>query len=180
MATKNAGDIMIPLDGYPHIPHTYTLRQAVDVMEQAAIIRGERTSLPRTLLVFDEDQQLLGMVRRRDILRGLEPKFLRTMSIPHRKQLFEVEVDPNLVVLSSGRIAQAVREQADHNVSEVMQPIVATVKFDDHLTKVIYKMIHWDLALLPVLKEGNVVGVVRSVDAFHEIAKMVLKRNSNH
>jgi len=174
MATKNAGDIMIPIDAYPHIPHYYTLRQAVDVFSQAIIIQGERTSLPRALLVFDDDQQLLGIVRRRDILRGLEPKFLRTMPIPHRKQLFEVEVDPNLVVLSSGRIAQAVREQAEHKVSEIMQPIVATVKRSDHLTKVIYKIIHWDLNLLPVLDDGNVVGIVRSVDAFHEIAKLVL------
>jgi len=65
-------------------------------------------------------------------------------------------------------------EQAEHKVSEVMQPIVATVRHDDHLAKVIYKMIHWDLNLLPVIKDGNVVGIVRSVDAFHEIAKMVL------
>jgi predicted transcriptional regulator len=175
MPTKNAGDIMIPLDCYPHIPHHYKLRQAVDVMEQATILCGERVSLPRALLVFNEGEELVGIVRRRDILRGLEPKFLRTMSHPHRKQLFEVEVDPDLVVLSSGRIAKAVREQAEHKVSEVMQPIVATVKHNDHLTKVIYKMIHWDLALLPVLEEGNVVGVVRSVDAFHEIAKLVLE-----
>ena len=173
MATRNAGDIMIPLECYPHIPHYYTLRQAVDVFKQATIMCGEVTSLPRALLVFDDDQELLGIVRRRDILRGLEPKFLRTMPIPHRKQLFEVEVDPDLVILSSGKIAKAVREQAEQKVSEVMQPIVSTVRHDDHLTKVIYKMIHWDLALLPVLKDGNVVGVVRSVDAFHEIAKLI-------
>ena len=58
MTTKNAGGIMIPLEGYPHIPHYYTLRQAVDVFNQAAIICGERTSLPRALLVFDDDGEL--------------------------------------------------------------------------------------------------------------------------
>lgn len=174
MSSKSAGDIMIPLEAYPHIPYWYTLRQAVDVIENATIICGERTSLPRALLVFDDDQQLLGIVRRRDILKGLEPKFLRTMPMTHRKQLFDVEVDPDLVDFSSGRIAKAMQEQAEHKVSEIMQPIVATVRHDDHLAKVIYKMIHWDLNLLPVIKEGNVVGVVRSVDAFHEIAKTVL------
>ncbi len=173
MATKNAGGIMIPLECYPHIPHTFTLRQACDVMEQATILCGVRVSLPRALLVFDDNQELLGIVRRRDIMRGLEPKFLRTMPMTHRKQLFEIEVDPNLVILSSGKIAQAVREQAEHLVSEVMQPIKATVRHTDHLTKVIYKMINQNLALLPVLENGNVVGVVRSVDAFHEIAKLV-------
>jgi len=174
MASKCAEDIMISLEGYPHIPYWYTLRQAIDVIENATIIFSDRTSLPRALLVFDDDQQLLGIVRRRDILKGLEPKFLRTMPMPHRKQLFDVEVDPDLVDFSTGRIAKAMQEQAEHKVSEVMQPIVATVRHDDHLAKVIYKMIHWDLNLLPVVKDGTVVGVVRSVDAFHEIAKTVL------
>jgi predicted transcriptional regulator len=174
MSTKHAKDIMIPIEIYPHISYYYTLRKAVEVLENATIIWGEQTSLPRALLVFDDEEQLLGIVRRRDILKGLEPKFLRTMPIHHRKELFDVEVDPNLVDFSTGKIATAVQEQADHKVSEIMQPIVATVKYEAHLAKVIYKMIHWDLNLLPVLKDTRVVGVVRSVDAFHEIAKMVL------
>ncbi len=174
MATKHAADIMIPLDKYPHIPYHFTLRQAVEIIEKAAIECGGKKSLPRALLVFDDQKQLLGIVRRRDILRGLEPKFLRTMPMTHRKQLFDVEVDPDLVDFSTGRIAHAIQEQADHKVSEVMQPIVATVRYDDHLAKIIYKMIHWDLNLLPVIKDDSVVGVVRSVDAFHEIAQLVL------
>ena len=73
MPTKHAKDIMIPLNKYPHIPHTLTLREAVAEMELSVVEVGGLKSLPRALLVFDDDQQLLGVVRRRDILRGLDP-----------------------------------------------------------------------------------------------------------
>ena len=174
MASKNAGDIMIPLEKYPHIPYWFTLRQAVAELEKSTIEHQGRKSLPRALLVFDEKYQLLGIVRRRDLLRGLEPKFLRTMPMTHRKQLFDVEVDPNLVDLSTGKIGKAIKEQAEMHVSEVMQPIAATVDVADHLAKIVYKMVSRDLNLMPVMKNGKVVGIVRSVDAFHEIAQLIM------
>jgi predicted transcriptional regulator len=116
---------------------------------------------------------LLGIVRRRDILRGLEPKFLKTMSITHRRQLFSIEADPNLVDLSSGKVAKSMQEQASQPVTEVMQPIVTTVDYEDHLAKIISKMINMDLNLIPVMKDKMVVGVVRSVDVFNEIASLL-------
>ena len=173
MARKNAGELMIPIDNYPHIPFWYTLRQAVDELEKATLEVVGKRSLPRALLVFDEQNHLLGIVRRRDILRGLEPKFLRTMPIPHRKELFDIEVDADLVDLSMGKIGKAMKAQADTPVSEVMLPIMATVRYEDHLAKIIYKMIRRDLNLLPVIRDNKVVGVIRSVDVFHEIAKML-------
>jgi len=174
MTSKRSGDLMIPLDQYPHIPHWFTLRQAIAELQNSVIeIEGQR-SLPRALLVFDEKYDLLGIVRRRDILGGLEPKFMRTMSHPHRKQLFDVEADPDLTVLTSGKVAKAVRELAETPISEVMQPIRATVDINDHVTKAIYKMITRDQNLLPVLKDRKVVGVIRSVDVFNEIARIVM------
>ncbi|MDD3732148.1 MAG: CBS domain-containing protein [candidate division Zixibacteria bacterium] len=173
MPTKHAKDIMIPLNKYPNIPHTFSLKEAVAEMEMSVIeVKGQR-SLPRALLVFDDNQQLLGIVRRRDILRGLEPKFLKTMPITHRKQLFNIEVDPNLVDLSQGKIAKSIQDQSGLPVTEVMQPVVTTVDYEDHLAKIIYKMVNMDLNLIPVVKDQKVVGVVRSVDVFNEIAHML-------
>jgi len=173
MARKVAGDIMIPLDKYPHVPYHATLKEAVKVMEDSVITVGDCKSLPRALLVFDEKHNLLGILRRRDILRALEPKFLKTMNLQTRKELFHVESDPDLLVLSTGRIARATREQAEHPVSEAMSPVVATCDYNDHVTKVIYRMVNFDQALLPVMKDRQVVGVVRSVDVFNEVARVL-------
>ena len=174
MRTKTAGEIMIPLEQYPHIPYWFTLRQAVAEMEKSELeVRGRR-SLPRALLVFDEKYQLLGIVRRRDILAGLEPKFLRTMPMAQRKEMFDVEVDPDLLQLTSGKMTKAMQDQAEQPVSDVMQQVGATVDVDDRLPKIVYKMLRIDLNLLPVMKDSRVVGVVRSVDVFHEVANIVL------
>ncbi len=175
MPTRRAGDMMIPLEKYPHIPHWFTLRQAVAEIKKSELEVGGQKSLPRSVLVFDEKYHLLGVARRRDILRGLEPNFLKTMPMAHRRQLFDIEADPDLTVLSTGRVAQAVREQAEQPISVVMQPITDTVEFDDHITKIIYKMISKDLDLLPVMKDNRIAGVVRSVDAFNEIAGILLE-----
>lgn len=176
MAVKIAGEMMISLDQYPHIPYWFTLRQAIAALEKSEIDKDGQKSLPRALLVFDEHYHLLGCVRRRDILRGLEPKFLRTMPITHRKSLFDVDVDPNLVDLSKGKISKALQEQADTPVSEVMTPLTSMVDYNDHLTKVIFKMINRDLNLIAVSRDGKVVGVVRSVDVFREIASLLLEQ----
>jgi len=174
MHSQRAGDIMIPLQDYPHIPYWFTLRQAIAELQKTSIDVGGRKSLPRALLVFDEKYNLLGTVRRRDILRALEPKFLRTMAMPTRKKLFDVEIDPDLTELTSGRIAQAMKDQAEQPVSDIMQPIVTTVSVEDHIAKLIYKMYSRDLTLMPVMEDNQVVGVVRSVDVFNAVARMLL------
>ncbi len=174
MEMKRAGDIMIPLDEYPHLPYWFTLRQATVELEKSEVEIHGRKSLPRAVLIFDEKYQLMGMARRRDIMRGLEPEFLMSRPIESRKTLFDVKVDPNLSELSYDKLLQGMRRQAERPIGDVMRPIVATVDVEDHLVKIIYEMVDRGLSILPVLKEGKVVGVVRSVDAFHEIAEILL------
>ena len=174
MEMKRAGDIMIPLDKYPHIPYWFTLRQATVELEISEVEIEGRKSLPRVILIFDEKYNLMGMARRRDILRGLEPEFLLGRPVESRKTLFDVKVDPNLSELSYDRLLEGIRKQAERKISEVMRPIVATVDHEDHLIKVIYELVDHGLSTIPVLKEGKVVGVVRSVDVFTEIANILL------
>jgi predicted transcriptional regulator len=177
--SKRAGDIMIPIDRYPNVFYNATLRQAIEIMETASLEAHGRKSLPRSLIVFDKEFHPLGIVRRRDILRGLEPKFLRSMSFQHRRQLFQIEIDPDLTELSAGRFTDAVREQANDPVSSVMQPIKVMLKHDDRLAKVVYYIIKWDVNLLPVLEHEKVIGVVRTVDVFHEIALLLEELSEN-
>ncbi len=176
MATKRAGEIMIPLGEYPHIPLRYTIRQAVEEMEAAVIVKNGRHSLPRALLVFDRDYELVGTVRRRDLLRTLEPQFLRSLPVHHQRKLFDVEADVNLVDISVGRIADAVKANGELPVANCVRPMTGEVYIGEHLAKVIYKMFTFDQNLLPVLdNHRNVMGVVRSVDVFHEISSILLE-----
>ena len=174
MHSKRIGQIMIPLELYPHIPHWFTIRQAVAELEHSEIDTDGRKSLPRALLVFDETYELLGIVRRRDILSVLEPKFMHSTHLTHHEQWIEPEIDPDLVDISVGKMVEGIKKQAESPISDAMQPIIATIDFDDHVAKAIYLMVSKDLNLIPVLKDQNVVGVVRSVDVFREIAHIIL------
>jgi len=170
MNVKPIHEIMVPLEQYACIPDTLTLGEAI--LEMAVqILRRKQLSLPRVALVFDDSfRELLGILRRRDIMRGLEPRFLLSGSMQYGRKLFDVPVDPNLAELSSDKIVAHMRQRASRPVRDFMMPIAATINHDDHLMKAICEMVDRNTSLLPVVKEGKVVGVVRSVDVLQEIA----------
>ena len=170
-------DIMVPAAEYPCIPETHTLRQAIEEMGKAQILKGEQASLPRMALVFDETgTRLLGMLRRRDILRGLEPKFLVNGSLEYREKFFNVNIDPNLSELSYDKMIARIQKRASLLVREFMKPLEATIRHDDHIMKAINEMVDQNTSMLPVLKDDNVVGVVRSVDVLNAVALLIASK----
>lgn len=174
MESKRASELMIPLNEYPHMPYWFTLRQAMATLRSSRIEVAGRVSLPRAFLVFNEAYELLGVVRRRDILRGLEPQFLELKKQSYASRLFDLKADPDLLELGDGKVAARIRERAERPVGDVMRPIKVTLQHDDHLMKIIFEMVENNLSMIPVLEAGSVVGVVRSVDVLDEVSKLVL------
>jgi CBS-domain-containing membrane protein len=175
MAFKRVGDIMILLDKYPHLPHWFTIRQALADIEGAQYEVGAgQISSPRTALVFDEAYRLLGQIRRRDILRGMGPCPIAKKDLHIKDQDISMRPDPDLWELSYDKTLETLLEQSEQKVSELMQPIVVTLEFDDPLMKAVSVFIEHDLALIPVLRDGQVVGVVNTVCVCHELAKIIL------
>jgi CBS domain-containing protein len=162
---KTAKDLMIHLEDYPHIPYWFTLRQAMAMVREASI-KFEGQFEPRAVLVFDEKYQLLGILTLRDIIKGLEPRFLKETSL--------VKTDPNLAVLLGNLSEPQMKSQSQKTVSEVMSPIKVTVNADDPITKTLYLMIQENLGLVPVMQGGKVVGILRLSDLFGEISQIVL------
>lgn len=173
MIEKIVQDIMVPLEEYPCIPDTLTLSDAIKEM-QVQILRKGQASLPRVALVFDEGMtELLGMLRRRDILRGLEPRFLVSGSLDYKRKLFNERIDPNLAELSFDKTLTHIRTRAERRVRTYMAPIKATINHDDHIMKAILELVDQNTSLLPVIQDGSVIGVVRSVDVLNEIAAIL-------
>lgn len=172
--TKSVHEIMIPIDRYPSVLSSCSLKNAIKVMEETQLDVGGQKSLPRALLVFDEDGNFKGCVRRRDIMAGLEPKFLVSEPIHYRMKLFDVNLDPNLSQMANRHVVKGIREQAERPVSDVTKPIETTLSYDDRIMKAMYESVVYGLNIIPVMRQGKVIGVVRSVELFHELAKLVL------
>ncbi len=167
---------MIPFDKYPHVNHDDTLLKAMEVLENAVIMMDGQQSLPRVLLVMQDENSLIGVIGRRHILKGLEPKYLVKQSLKARKKLFDTKVDPALTELHSKRIVRGILERSEQPVSEMMEAIKATIDYDDHIFKAVYEMNENDVSLLPVFKDNHVIGVVRTVEIFQVIAKDLLEQ----
>ena len=162
---KAVKELMIPLEDYPHIPYWFTLRQAMAIVREAAV-KFEGSFEPRSVLVFDEKYQLMGILTLRDIIKGLEPKFLQESAL--------VKMDPSLTVLLGDLFGPKIKEQAQRPVSEVMTPIKVTVNAQDPVAKALFLMIKENVGMMPVMQDNKVAGMVRLSDLFNEISKLVL------
>jgi predicted transcriptional regulator len=174
METKTAEEIMVPVDEYPYIPETMTLSEAIRVLGRGQIVNADnRISSPRVLLVCNENSEFVGIVRRRDILQGLEPGSLVSGPVKHQRTAFDVKVDSNLFELSHDKLAEGMRTRAQQPIRNVVRPIRATVNHDDHLVTAIHQLLVADTSILPVMKQGKVIGVLRTIDVMYEIAVML-------
>jgi CBS domain-containing protein len=108
----------------------------------------------------------MGMLTLRDMIKGLEPKFLRTTSL--------VKMDPSLAVLMGDHLGPDMRDASQRPVSEVMSPIQVTVDAHAPMGKALYLMIKENVGLMPVIQDNKVAGMIRLSDLFNEVAKVVL------
>jgi CBS domain-containing protein len=162
---KNVKDLMIPLEDYPHIPYWFTLRQAMAIVRETAI-KFEGQFEPRAVLVFDEKYQLMGILTLRDIIKGLEPRFLHETNL--------IKADPSLTVMMGDLFGPGLKEASQKPVSEVMSPIKVTVQGSDPIAKAIFLMIKENVGLMPVIQDHKVAGMIRLSDLFKVISDLVL------
>jgi len=174
MENLRAEDIMVHLDSYPHVPQWFTLRQAIIEMEKAQFEIDGRKSLPRVVLVFDDKYRLMGMVRRRDILHGLGPDAMQETRERKGEKDPGIKRDLRSPGASAGTTREELTNRAERLVSEVMTPIRVTLPHDVSLLDVAAFMATNDVSIVPILKEGAVIGVARSVDVLHRIARALL------
>ena len=57
---------------------------------------------------------------------------------------------------------------------DVMIPIMVTINASDHVIKAMYEMVDHNVSVIPVVRDEKVVGVLRSNDLFHEMARLLL------
>jgi len=162
---KKVKDLMIPLEDYPHIPYWFSLRQAMAIVREAAI-KFEGSFEPRAVLVFDEKYQLMGILTLRDIIKGLEPRFLHETAL--------IKADPSLTVMIGDLFGPGLKEASQKPVSEVMSPIKVIIQGNDPIAKAIFLMIKEGVGMMPVIQDNKVAGMIRLSDLFKEISDLVL------
>jgi CBS domain-containing protein len=170
--SKSVRDLMVDVFEFPHIPHWFSIRQAMGVMRKS-FIESEKCIYPQVVLVFDEKYNIMGTFTAREIIKGLEPKFIQVKI----KDADIAVVDDDAIISFEARMfSEEVKKNAEKPVSEIMTPVKAFVTPDDSAVKAAIMMVHYNLTVLPVLEnKQKLVGVVRMLEAFEEISNIVLE-----
>ena len=171
---KTVGEIMVPITEFSHVSPSHTLREVMAALAQSGRAGGPQ-SATRIVLIFDQDYQLAGAVRRLDLLRGLEPRFLVEDRVEDQRSIFPIGTDEELALVEDETLEENLRRRAERPISEVMSPIYATLQHDDLITKAVAEIIHAHVQLLPVVKEDTVVGVVTVDELFHDVTHLLLE-----
>jgi CBS domain-containing protein len=175
MEMKCVGDLMMPLEVFPYIPYWFTLRQALAEVEDAGTRQANDKRQPWMILVFSAQNELLGIVRRQEILLGLRP------SLPGRLRglypdVSDLAADLDLYRLgfSPQRALTELRNQMERPIIEFMSPIQATLDYSDYALLAVYLMVDLGLSFLPVIKNDQIVGIVYAEDTLHEVIKLLV------
>ncbi len=159
MRQKRVKDLMIPLEDYPHVPHWFTLRQAMAIVREAAI-KFEGNFEPRALLVFDEKYRLMGILTLLDIVKGLEPESKEEADL----------IDQDFIVSLFDLHFEA---KAQRPVSELMSSIQVTVDGDAPIARALQLMVKENVVRIPVMADQRVIGMIRLGDLFNEMAQVL-------
>lgn len=180
MTKRDAGpkvnEVMVALEHYPHVLATTTLREAIALIRKGM----EKIELSgfRQALVLDERQALVGMITVHALLRGLQPKTL--LAAPH-------EVAPGYAAAASPTdVALEVfwdkafttgfhHDEPDKPVGAVAAPVPTVVGPGDSVSRALSLMLSHNVAVLPVVEAGKVVGVVRIWELFDRVARITKK-----
>lgn len=167
-------DILTPIDQYVHVPFWYSVREAM-----AALNKGpdrERYSSPeRVVLVFDNAYNLVGAVRRLNLLKGIEPSFLHTEgSKKGQRMAFTVKDDVSLSIVDEEKSEDNMRRRSERPIEDVMTPIEETLDINDSIIKAVFKMANVSVGVIPVLKDNSVEGIVTVDELFKAVSNIIL------
>lgn len=166
---KLVRDVMVEISDYPRIQGDITLKQAIKII-RSSMISDEKCIKPLIALIFDGNK-LIGTLRLRDILKGLEPSFLKS---PTKVQGY-FEDRTELSIIWDSLFNEESEKLAARPVKAIMNPTTMAVNHNDSIIKAAHMMINNDLLVLPVLaEEKKLLGLVRMIELFDEIANRIL------
>lgn len=163
---KTVGEIMRPLETLSAVSARTTIGDAVYLLCHNLASQGE--AMPY-LLVFDQ-KKLVGLVGAEQLLASADPPGLKNDW--YRGWNVTDWCEPDFL---EGIFTHRCLEAAGKQVGDVMQPLREGLKPGDSLAKAVYSFLRRKTDLLPVQKNGQVVGVVRRLDVLYEMGKLLVR-----
>jgi CBS domain-containing protein len=167
---KKIRDIMIPVGNRIAISADASFKDAVSLMKKSFCPEeGKPCTGYSTLMVYDNNI-LVGLLTLDDLLKAIEPQYLTGKTY----RGWSIDTAWSIPVFWEGLFSDRTYEAIDKKVRDIMNPADFRLDADDTLIKAVYGMGKQKIYILPVMEEGRVIGMVRSIELFREICEFVL------
>ena len=160
---RKVKDLMIPLEDYDSISSDKPLRDAFELMAKTG---------HHAILVIGENNEPIGQLSYRDAIIALEPKYAAGR---WGHSWFTPEAFENYPVFYyDGEFSGRCKAQLKKSVKEVMSSFTISLNEDATLSEAVHVMIRKNIGRLPVVSGKKFLGMIRLIEIFEEIKKVVL------
>lgn len=168
---KLVRDAMVPIGEYTTIDEQQSVGEAVKQLRAsfgaAACTSRLMETGHRSIVVFDRQGRIRGVLAILDLLRAIMPAYL---AAPKPSMADAIQYSP---MFWRGAFNREVALLAKRPVSEIMSPVPDTINEDANLMEAAYKMVTQALRRMVVMRGNEVVGILREQDLFFEIERVL-------
>jgi CBS domain-containing protein len=174
-------ELMVPLDEYVTVDEQASLFEAVMALEaaQEKQDRQKQKYLHRAILVYDKQNRIAGKISQLDVLMALEPRYkdvgdMRALSRAGLSAQFIKSMVQNMAFCDStlidmcGKAARIKVKDFMHKPEEG-----ECIEIDQSLCEAIHMLLVGRHQSLLVLKDAEIVGILRLTDVFMKIFGMM-------
>ncbi|EFK11319.1 response regulator receiver domain protein [delta proteobacterium NaphS2] len=170
---KRAGDIMIPIEEYTTIRLESTIREGIEALKQSfeSAVSTSRIMETghRSILVFDHQENLVGILSILDLIRVVRPAYL---SAPKPSMADSMQYS---TMFWSGLFTTQTKALVSRRIEDVMSEAPLEVDEDANLMEVANLLYTEKRRRMAVMRKNRVVGVVREQELFFEMARILME-----
>jgi len=176
MKTKIVKDMMVPLSEYVTVSKNATLQEAIVVLEQAQAEFDRTRHRHRGILIYDENNKIVGKIGQIDILMALEPKYEEIMRSDQFARMGLSPIYQKSLIeqyrLWNKPLNDICRKAAQLKVESFMQAPTDGEYIDENasLDTAIHQLIMGKHLSLLVTREKEIIGILRLIDVFMAIS----------
>jgi len=173
--TLTVKDLMVPLAEYTRVSEEATLYEAVIALEKVQETFDPKKHWHRAVLVFDENNKIVGKLGQLDILRALEPKYAEMGDLgPLSRTGFSPQFLRSMLEkfsLWDKSLSDICNKAARVKVAGIMYTPTEGeyVEESASLGEAVHQLVMGHHQSLLVTQGAEIVGILRLVDVFKEV-----------
>lgn len=175
-AEKKVKDIMTGIENYSSVSVDTTVKEAIlqlmNSLTELVSSSRIREAGHRSLLVFDEKKNLVGLLSIKDLIKGVRPFYL---SVPRSSMAESVRFSHVMTSGWDGLFTIQLKALADKKVGELTLESTPMIDEDSNLMEVAEMLFKTKQTRLIVTSGKKVVGILREQDLFFEIVNIITR-----